>query len=155
MFTAILKLPFDHWKLSFFHKFVERQQLSNYDSLSWKHLKQHQIRRDIMWFISLSWPSKITQIWTIHSKSPIPKNDKKFFFKKRRYSLASFLFDQCTHSGHIPGRHAAWTESHTLGAGASLREMSTRMSEPHSCMWESHWIYCLKDQSLWAWKWML
>lgn len=38
MFTAILRLLFDHWKWSGFHKFVEREQLSEYDSLSWKHL---------------------------------------------------------------------------------------------------------------------
>lgn len=71
-----------YWKLYFFHTFVEKEQLSNNDSLFWKHLTQYWIRSSIMCFISLTWPSNITQIWTIHSKSPIQKNGKKDFPKK-------------------------------------------------------------------------
>lgn len=91
MFIAILRLPCDHWKWPHFHTFVEEEQLSDYDSLFWKHLTKRRIRSGIMWSVSLSWTSKITQIWTIHSKSPIKENGKKFK-KKKREGTSYLLF---------------------------------------------------------------
>lgn len=160
MFIAMLRLPCDHWKWPHFHTFVDEEQLSDYDSLLWKHLTQCQIRSGIMWSVSLSWTSKITQVWTIHSKSLIKENGKKFKKKRKEKVFLTFFFIwpvytfRAYHIHPAPRRHAVWTEPHTLGAGASLRKMPTCVSEPRLCMWESHQVYCLKDKSLWAWKWM-
>lgn len=97
-----------------------------------------------MWSVSLSWTSKITQVWTIHSKSPIKENGKKLKKKKkkRRNFLPSLLFDQCIQSGHIISN--LLQEDMQLGLSPiplGLEQVPGKcplVSQSHACACENH-----------------